>query len=750
MAQNIQAARSPRLNPFAFPSDTDFRFVLLIVSVLGSSLFIFQVLAVIAPFLRQQVQASLRCDVAFQAINPTNYVDIFAYRDALLAAQNVYIQCNASYLRLLSAWLIVGVTLVLVVAVVLYWIFPSWKLWRDKLVPLSSEDAPEVVAYLADLCHETALTSPPQFVWNPLNLTSSALAFGRFKRYYVALSGGLVTQFYTDQPAFRAIMLHELAHLRNADINKTYFTVAIWRAFVIVALLPFAVSLIYLGSFPFAFNLGWRILALTVLVYLTRNSVLRAREYYADVRATIWDGATGSLDRVLKALQRPRGGWQRIMQPLHVHPDPDRRSQILAEPHRLFRMGFWEAFGVGIAVEVAFPNIQTLTGRLTLLVGTQRIAGLVVEILVPALIFATLVVGVLGLGTWRATFAAMTRGEASSGAGRIGFGLGLGFIAGMFLSLGNAIDVPNSAGTFNQFVYNLPWNVLLLVSMVFFFRWIAAGASAWLEIAASRRSPRLIYIVGLAIASGVLAVWLVYIIGFSDLSRTELQQSTSLSTVLSDLANLLFFDTLQQPITFLVLISLWAFPLAAWFWRGRVAAAVGSSWAFMDSSSQRVTLPHQEPFRPLRAMLIGVGGGLLYCALLLLIRILLPLVIPEAIRNMDQVQQMLGIGRLVLAGLLGAVIAAIAAGWVKRLGLIHGLFAAFFGGWVMTEGILFFIVLSGGTIDFLTIWTILCFVINGGALLVLPTALGVSALAEWIRHVLREDAKHDVTTSSTA
>ncbi len=327
MAQNIQVARSPRLNPFAFPSDTDFRFVLLIVSVLGSSLFIFQALAVIAPFLQQQVQASLRCDVAFQAINPTNYVDIFAYRDALLAAQNVYIQCNASYLRLLSAWLIVGVTLVLVVAVVLYWIFPSWKLWRDKLVPLSSEDAPEVVAYLADLCHETALTSPPQFVWNPLNLTSSALAFGRFKRYYVALSGGLVTQFYTDQPAFRAIMLHELAHLRNADINKTYFTVAIWRAFVIVALLPFAVSLIYLGSFPFAFNLGWRILALTVLVYLTRNSVLRAREYYADVRASLWDGAASSLDRVLKALPRPRGGWQRIMQLLHVHPGRGRISK---------------------------------------------------------------------------------------------------------------------------------------------------------------------------------------------------------------------------------------------------------------------------------------------------------------------------------------------------------------------------------------------------------------------------------------
>jgi hypothetical protein len=35
-------AHTPRLNPFAFPSDTDFRFVLLIVSVLGASLFIYR------------------------------------------------------------------------------------------------------------------------------------------------------------------------------------------------------------------------------------------------------------------------------------------------------------------------------------------------------------------------------------------------------------------------------------------------------------------------------------------------------------------------------------------------------------------------------------------------------------------------------------------------------------------------------------------------------------------------------------
>ena len=42
MVNNIEvSSRRARLNPFAFPSDTDLRFVLLIVTVLGASLFIY-------------------------------------------------------------------------------------------------------------------------------------------------------------------------------------------------------------------------------------------------------------------------------------------------------------------------------------------------------------------------------------------------------------------------------------------------------------------------------------------------------------------------------------------------------------------------------------------------------------------------------------------------------------------------------------------------------------------------------------
>ena len=51
--------------------------------------------------------------------------------------------------------------------------------------------------------------------------------FGHAGRSYLALNGGLVTRFYKDRELFRIIVLHELAHIRNADVSKTYFAVAI-------------------------------------------------------------------------------------------------------------------------------------------------------------------------------------------------------------------------------------------------------------------------------------------------------------------------------------------------------------------------------------------------------------------------------------------------------------------------------------------------------------------------------------------
>src|SRR5205823_4879351 len=116
-------------------------------------------------------------------------------------------------------------------------------------------------------------------------------------RRYVQLDAALVDTFATDPAAFRAVVLHELAHLRNRDVDVTYLTIAIWRSFVALAVLPLVLLLLHPSLF--ATPLRWRLaelspslllragvamLVLAGLVYLTRNAVLRTRELYADAR----------------------------------------------------------------------------------------------------------------------------------------------------------------------------------------------------------------------------------------------------------------------------------------------------------------------------------------------------------------------------------------------------------------------------------------------------------------------------------
>jgi hypothetical protein len=152
---------------------------------------------------------------------------------------------------------------------------------------------------------------------------------GRVGPYVVAMGAGLVGQYYADRPTFLAIVRHELAHLRNRDVTQTYLAIAIWRAFLLVALLPFAVNLVTQPVEVVA-GVAWRVAAMAALVVLTRNAVLRARELSADVRASTWDGPSGALRRLLTPQPGPKPARWRAL--LSVHPDLATRRRTLDDP----------------------------------------------------------------------------------------------------------------------------------------------------------------------------------------------------------------------------------------------------------------------------------------------------------------------------------------------------------------------------------------------------------------------------------
>ena len=496
---------STRLSPFAFPSDTDFRFVLLIVVVIGASLFIYFATYNEIPSNWNRQKATLaQCTNTATKIFPTHSVEDITAR---ITAIN---RCIAPLYQERALTIVGWVILLLALAGVIYLIFPRWKIYRNKLVPLAEDDAPEMVAYLADLCHLVGLTTPPQFLLKPLGKASSGHAFGRRGRYYVVLNGGLVTRFYKDRSAFRAIMLHELAHLRNEDVDKTYFSLAVGLAFLLVALLPFVCVRVafvlsegaHIDSFIDTFSLGWRILVLTVFVYLSILAILRSREVYADVRASVRDGPTGGLSRILHNMPRPRGG--RGTQLLHLHPDPEDRLRLLHETYRLFPLGFWEAFVTGVATAVTWDAISTILSALF-----PGVDGFLSE-LGTALLFGTLIVGIVGVGIWRTTFAGMIGRQLFRGIGRLGIGLGLGYLLGQYLSI--AAYAYSKGGEsltgLDALIFYAVWILIVMLGFLAFLYWIAACASTWLEVAAGSRSPRFTYRLGLPVIGLWLAAWL--------------------------------------------------------------------------------------------------------------------------------------------------------------------------------------------------------------------------------------------------
>jgi hypothetical protein len=616
-------------------------------------------------------------------------------------------------------WIISGVALLLVVAAAIYWAMPALKIRRDRLMLLTNERAPGVGDYLEELCREAGLSGQPTFLVNPRNSSVSGLAFGRLGRRYVSLNAGLLMKFYVDRPTFRAVVLHELAHLRNADVDKTYFSVAIGIAFAMAALLPLAVSLVYYltssgepGALTFVFDVTWRVLALASLVYLMLTAVLRARELYADVRASAWDGPSGTLGRVLSTLSSPKGGRFRTL--LRVHPKPGERRRSLIETDHLFHMGFWDAFGTGVAAMVAVPILTLVLG----LAIPSRLENWAPTL--TALFFAPLAVGVVGLGAWRGTFAALARNKAPHGVGRLGLALGLGIMLGVALSL----DAPTSASE-PTVAFNLLLGVSMLVALPLFLWWISIGAQAWLEQVTSYRSLRLIVSLGL-ITVGLLStvvlgslLWL-FTTGAASLGLLAVTPVGVLNAIL------------QSPLILVVLIGLWAFPLAASLWQERPASASPAQWTFLDPSPRPSTLQRKSQFNLSRALLVGTAGGLTFCTLLLIIQFGWNNV-PEDTRSTDQARVLFAVGQVVLAILVQVITAAIVAIRERSLSSLHGLFAAFTAGCVMAVGILGLNLAFGGSIDPSFAWIMFSLVVNGGALLSLPVVMGVSFLASWFR-----------------
>ncbi len=722
-------AAAARYNPFAFPSDTDFRFWLLIAVTLGASLLMYQGIANEIAFGGEtETAVNDRCSARAAAAYPGSS---FAQRESWLTVFNACTgESGASH-----AGAAAGVAVLVAGAVALYLLHPAWKRRRGRWVPLADDDAPQVVVELQALSRAAGLRSPPAFLWNPLNMAKSGVSFGTPQRRFVALTGGLTTTLWTDPDVFRAVILHELAHLRNGDVDKAYLTVAVWWSFVVVAMLPFALLTLRPGAAGFL-SRTLSLAALTLVIYLLRNATLRARETFADVRASTWAGYADALDRILRPSPTPEPrGWRWVVAwaraSLRMHPPAGSRREAVRDTRPLFRIGWWIAAGVGFAGSVTLLDVTVIVSQA-----------------VSAFVFAALVTGVVGLAVWRATFLAEARGEKVRDLTGTALALGIGFAAGDALSLSATVALPAGFALTGValLLFDLVWYGLLFVGSALFLRWLAAAALTWLPAMAGRDSPRLAYLAGIALAVPVLAVGLWLLLTIEPLRFTGGQLSPSALAEAFNSVGIgvpagpylwavvalaaLALEVATQPALLAVAQLLWLVPLAPALWRGQMGGVSAARWAVMESGAPMPAGAAPPRLRLAMALIVAMAGGLTFWLLSLAIALVLSVTSQDALLVwIVNVQLAVGI-------CVQVVVTAVVACRARSLGAVHGLFAGFVCGVVAAVATLAVTALVAGPsalrISGLVASTVIAF-IGVAVLVTVPTAASAATLAGWIR-----------------
>ncbi|WP_158778887.1 M48 family metalloprotease [Streptomyces cellulosae] len=326
----------------------------------------------------------------------------------------------------------VATLLLLAVAAAVYWWTPRLRELRHRTVPVGDVDRDgTLAAELAELRARAGITYGLAFRVDPARTTAGAVVYGRFGQYTVCLHAGLLVRRSTDPEGFRAVVLHEFAHIRNRDVDFASASTALWRVFVVLALLPYLYHegrLLLRGLFgltdsPFwpgaASILAYSLLAglvLVGLVPLARADLLRRRELHADAGA-VDCGAPPAAWQHRDPPGTVAASMRRVTALLRTHPTWAERRRALADHTRLSGVGALSMFLVGVSATLLVNELQVVPG----LSADSGAAWCTAAFMAPMLWFPLA----------RSVAASQGTGRGESGV-RSGMWLGCGLILGEF------------------------------------------------------------------------------------------------------------------------------------------------------------------------------------------------------------------------------------------------------------------------------------------------------------------------------
>ena len=374
MEQPPNVYSDTHLNPFVFPSETDIRFLLLVLAIAGSTMLIVQ--SLVGIFLNNILITFL------SAVVVTISLFVIAYRKARQSAAKT-IAIN------------------------------RWQAFPPKVAdPYQSASIQRMECYIQQTvdCVPELASEKIQFIWDETSKASilpTGMAFGFGKQQYVCLRRGLHDAFiqFPESSTFQSVLVHELGHIANHDVSKTVFATNLGRCFFPIAIFSggaFAFYTIWslgnrlqrgisldsaLPGIREIVNTNIKLIILLLIVEITRSSILRVREYYADARARNWLGTSTALiqlfsehlgrssQKVSKAKNKNQksrlqiweflGQWFRTkVAPLH--PTHKQRIARLENPRDLFCPSY------EVAILAGFLSAVSLNANLSVVIILQQ------------------------------------------------------------------------------------------------------------------------------------------------------------------------------------------------------------------------------------------------------------------------------------------------------------------------------------------------------------------------------------------
>ena len=324
------------LNPFALPSETESRFLLLITAVIALLLLFGALFAELAGFTSATDIESIFEMLPFALSGQLDLAVIQQLFSAEFKRKGTHLLFVIGYAATILSLCALGYRYFLPYLERHYWrIHPmdERKKSHRKMIRTINQIRDELVCKpngisLRDVTYEIDE--------GKLRGEQKVNVFGSQSKPSVRLTNGMRLVHQLEPNRFRVLIQHEFAHIINHDLLRSRFSRLVWIAYLVCAIIPMlliqgrSIILFPLNRASVAWQIALLISQSALTLWFLRRlwiQLVKAREHYADWRVAIWKNS----EDVLTALVGDDANE------LNYHPSQKMRRSILENPNLLFR-----------------------------------------------------------------------------------------------------------------------------------------------------------------------------------------------------------------------------------------------------------------------------------------------------------------------------------------------------------------------------------------------------------------------------